>query len=260
MGTEVKIMPDVIGDDPAHVAAMIAKADGVAPEAAAKAPEGETPERPAGLPEGFNSIEELALAYAAATKAKDEPATEADAAAKAASDETAAKAVTDAGLDMDALEAKIGSGKGLDEADYTALAKVGIKKEMADNYIAGAIALSEQFTARVYAEVGGQEAFEAISAWAAQGGVPASNVEAFNNALDSGDEASVKLALAGLNALYQAAGNKAPALLTGQRGAATADVYASAQQMMADMRDPRYAKDPAFRAQVAAKLGRSDIL
>lgn len=38
------------------------------------------------------------------------------------------------------------------------------------------------------------------------------------------------------------------------------DDYQSKAQMTADMKDPRYKKDPAFRKQVEEKIGRSNIM
>jgi hypothetical protein len=251
--TEVVIKSAKPAEDPAHIEAMVAKAEGREPEA--KSPEGDTPERPAWLPEGFNTPEELAAAYAAATKKPDAaPADNADANA------AAADAVKAAGLDLATLEAKVLESGTLEDADYAALEKAGIPRAMADAYIEGQKALGEALTARVQGHVGGKEVFDQMVSWAAAGGITAAEAEAFNSVIDSGSEEQIKLALDGLKSKFVASGRNTPALIGGGRSGGATDVYESLPQMMEDMRDPRYAKDPAFRAAVEAKLSRSSIM
>lgn len=252
--TEVIVNKPKPAEDPAHVEAMIAKAEGREPEAKAE----EVPaERPAWLPEGFNTPEELAAAYAAATKKPETPAApETNADANAA----AADAVKAAGLDMSALEAKVMESGTLDDADYAALEKNGISRAMVDSYIEGQKALGEALTLRVQNHVGGKEVFDSMIAWAGQGGLTPAEAMAFNDVIDTGNEAQVKLALDGLKAKFIAAGQNTPNLIGGGRGGASTDVYESVQQMMNDMANPQYARDPAFRAAVEAKLARSSIM
>jgi hypothetical protein len=253
--TEVTIKQPEATDTQAHIDAMVAKAEGRA------APVAETTaaERPAWLPEGFNTPEELAAAYAA-TKAPKAAETTAAPVTPEATTEAAAGAVEAAGLNMATLETKFLETGALEDADYAALEKAGISKAMVDGYIEGQKALGEALTGRIHAHVGGAEVFDSIVSWAAEGGLTAAEAEAFNSVVDTGNEAQLKMALDGLKAKYDAAGNSAPKFIGGGKGSATADVYASVAQMMADMSDPRYSRDPAFRADVEAKLSRSSIM
>lgn len=250
--TEVIITPTETGDTQAHIDAMVAKAEGrELPKA------DEAAERPAWLPEGFNTPEELAAAYAA-TQAKPEGDTEE--AAKVA-EQAAADVVTKAGLTMEALADQIATNGDIDEAAYAALAAQGVSKEMVASYVAGQQAIGVAMTQRLQAHVGGEEAFNALIAWAADGGITAAEAKAFNAVVDTGSEDTIKLALEGLRAKQNAAGGKPPTLLGGNRTAnAAGDVYSSLAQMMADMRDPRYSSDPAFRDTVEKKLSRSTIM
>jgi hypothetical protein len=247
---EVVINKPKPDEDPAHVEAMVAKAEGrePAPEPAAPA------ERPAWLPEGFNTPEELAAAYADATKAKTPEA------APEATPEAAAAAVADAGLDMTALETKVATNGTLDDADYAALEAKGISRAMVDSYIDGQKAVGEALLGRIHAHAGGVENFNTMVSWAAAGGLTQAEAEAFNAVVDTGNEGQLKLALDGLAAKFNAAGQNAPKLLGGGRTGASTDSYESVAQMMADMRDARYAKDSAFRNMVADKLSRSSIM
>lgn len=249
---EVTITAPAAQEDPAHVAAMLNKANGSTPEG----------ERPAWLPEGFNTVEELAAAYTKGTappvaapvvEEEEEPL-------NINTDPDAEAIVNAAGLDMNTLGQKVTSGEGLSASDYAALAAQGIPKGTVDAFVAGQIAIGEQLVGRMHQHVGGSETFNSMMAWAGAGNLSASEVRAFNNIIDNGDEATVKMALSGLQARYAAGGNDAPKLLGGGRTASAGDVYESIAQMMSDMRDPRYANDTAFRAKVESKVGRSSIL
>ena len=248
MATEVSIQTTQTPEDPNHVAAMIAKAEGREPPKVE-----EEAERPAWLPEGFNTPEELAAAYAEATKKPEDESAQAAA-------EGAEGAVNAAGLDLASLEAKYSEKGEIDATDYEALAKVGISKGMVDSYIAGQVAIGEALTQRVYSHVGGKETLDAMVGWAAEGGLTTDEVAAFNQTIDTGNEAQVKLALDGLKAKYAAAGLNTPKLIGGGRDGAANDVYRSPAEMMRDMNDPRYQNDKAFRADVEAKLSRSSIM
>lgn len=253
--TEVNLQPAQGGDTQAHIDAMVAKASGQpAPAAAPAAAPTDAPARPAWLPEGFDTPEALAEAYKATQVQKT-----ADPDTQQKADEAAAKAVENAGLDMAALEAKLLETGTLEDADYEALAKGGITREMANAYIEGQKALGEALVTRMHATVGGEEQFNSILTWAGTN-LSKPEIDAFNRVVDSGDEATVKLALEGLAAKYSNAGQQRPQLLGGQRAPASNDAFRSVAEMTAAMRDPRYAKDAAYRADVEAKLSRSNIM
>jgi hypothetical protein len=79
-------------------------------------------------------------------------------------------------------------------------------------------------------------------------------ISAYNEAVTKGSVDQAKLAISGLHARFAAAEGIRPNLVTGQTNA-TQTGYASVQQMVADMNDPRYAAgDKAFHAMVDAKI------
>lgn len=256
---EINIPAQVPEEDPAHVAAMIAKADGVAATPAAPVtPAVETPQRPAWLPEKFATPEAMAAAYAALEQ-KQGTATPAAQAAAAEADQTAETAVQAAGLQMGVLEQEISTNGDLSPASYEALEKVGISKAVVESYIQGQIALGDQMMGRMHQAVGGEETFNALASWASEN-VPADELEAFNNIIDTGTEVAIRMALQGLHSRYVAAGKNTPNLLSGNRASGNADVFRSVQEVTAAMRDRRYSNDPAYRADVEAKMARSSIL
>lgn len=249
------------GDTQAHIDAMVAKAD-----AQQQQQQATTDERPAWLPEKFKSPEDMAKAYAELEKKQGgqqetpEGAPEGDAeATQTEADQAAQAAVEGAGLDMDALGQKIAENGSLDDSDYEALAKQGITRQMVDTYVAGQQALGERLVADMQAEVGGEETFNSILEWAAEE-LPANEVKAFNDTVDSGSPETIKLALQGLHAKYVAAGQKNPTLVGGKKTTATGDVFRSTAELTRAMNDPRYARDPAYRQDVIEKLNRSSVL
>ena len=267
--TEVKITPEQGSDTQAHIDAMAAKADNKAPETPAAAadqkPEAAAEERPDWLPEKFKSPEDMAKAYAALEQKQggkpDEGAQggeDADNAGQEEVNDAANKAVEAAGLDMDALGTKIVQNGDLDTADYDALAKQGISKEMVSSFVAGQQALADKMVDRMHETVGGKDQFEGLLSWAGES-LDAEEIKAFNNTIDNGSEAAVKLALQGLAARQKA--EAGPSLIGGKRGGAgSGEVFRSTAEVTKAMSDPRYARDPAYRADVMAKLSRSSVI
>ena len=82
--------------------------------------------------------------------------------------------------------------------------------------------------------------------------------DAFNLAVNSGDMAQAKLAVEALNARYKNMVGVEPNLVGG-RPSESVDTYQSWAQVTTDMKKPAYSKDPAFRATVEKKLGRSKL-
>jgi hypothetical protein len=64
-----------------------------------------------------------------------------------------------------------------------------------------------------------------------------------------------------LKARYEAKRGVEPQrTLEGRKSNAGTDRYESVAELQEDMRNPKYAKDPAFRSRVEQKLARSDIM
>jgi len=167
----------------------------------------------------------------------------------------AATAVAKAGLDMAVLNKEFTDTGALSEASLKALEGVGIPKDVVDTYIAGQEALIAQAAAKVHSLVGGKDEYDAMLAWASLN-VPAGDAEAFNTSM-AGDFNSQKLAVDALRARYVAAVGSNHKLITGDPAVNKVEGYESRAQMVADMSDPRYAKDEAYRRKVANKLART---
>lgn len=219
--------------------------------------EEEAQERPEWLPEKFKTVEDMAKAYAELEKAKGKGKDE----TPPASEEDANAAVESAGLNMEALSAEYSENGDLSEASYEALAKQGITKEMVEVYISGQEARLQSVRSELLAPVGGDETVYAeLTGWAADN-LSDAEIESFNSVLESGNVPAIKLAVADLSTKYKNANGTEPGReLGGKPGAGGAAVYESTADLMKDMQNPEYAKNPAFRAKVSAKLERSNIL
>jgi len=95
--------------------------------------------------------------------------------------------------------------------------------------------------------------------WAADN-LSEGQVDAYNRAVNSGDLEETKFAVQGLRSMYEAQQGFEPARNLSGQSRPSVDAYSSLAQMKADMADPRYSSDPAFRDQVASKLSRSNIM
>lgn len=232
------------------------------------APQGQTqqstpPERPAWLPEKFNSPEQLAEAYSQLEKKLGSSAkTDAIEAGKAPPVGQPSKtvptpeetlAVSRAGLDADAIANEFLTSGKVSEETYQKAEKFGLDKKFVDAFAAGQAAVVQQQAAALYAEVGGPDEFAKIANWA-RGKLTPNEIKAFNDATQTGSLEVAKLALRGLAAKYQAAVGRTPNLVGGEPAGASTG-FKSQSEVIQAMRDPRYSKDPAYRAEVEAKLG-----
>lgn len=251
-------------EDPAHVAAMIAKVD--AAEAKAR---GETPaepaakeepkaDRPEWLPEGFNTPEEFAAEYAKLKGEKPAEAAKVEPAAAPEGDQSKAaeEVLASKGLNMADFSNEWETTGQLSEDSFAKLEKAGIDRTTVNAFIAGQQALADKFEGEVKEITEGR--WDAMVAWA-KDGLSDEDKVAYNKAVDSRDPGQVKLAVSGLYAKFSNARPSEPNLVSGSSKGG-ADVYESLEQMKADMRDPLYKKDPAFRDKVKAKLSRSNVL
>ena len=223
--------------------------------------------KPEGLPEKFNSVEDLAKSYAELEKKlggqSQETKEEVDPVAKATpkSDnnlEIAEKAVDSAGLDMSALQAEYAEKGELDTKSYEALEKVGISKEYVDSYIAGQEAIAKTQADEIKSTVGGDETYQEMVDWASKN-MTEGEKTAYNKAVNSGDMDTVKLAVNALKSQFERANGVEPKLVEGKAQPSQEQGFLSWAQVTEAMADPRYAKDTAYQNEVKNKLANSNL-
>jgi hypothetical protein len=223
--------------------------------------------KPEGLPEKFNSVEDLAKSYAELEKKlggqSQETKDEVDPVAKATpkSDnnlEIAEKAVTDAGLDMSSLQAEYAEKGKLDTKSYEALEKAGISKEYVDSYIAGQEAIAKTQADEIKSTVGGDDTYQEMVDWASKN-MTEGEKTAYNKAVNSGDMDTVKLAVNALKGQFERANGVEPKLVEGKAQPSQEQGFLSWAQVTEAMADPRYAKDMAYQNEVKNKLANSNL-
>lgn len=192
---------------------------------------------------------EKAAADKAAEEAKNAPL---DIQRAIESPEEAAKQLTAKGLDIAQLQASFDANGKLTDADYTALEKAGITRAVADQYVEGVKAKAQVAITQVFEAAGGETAFRSMQAWASRNFTDG-ELAAYNDGVQAGGD-KAKLAVAALRSRFEGANGREPSLVKGNVAANTSETYTSKSEMTRDMSDPRYSKDPAFRAAVAGKL------
>ena len=235
-------------EDGQHTLDMLEKAEGLEnPDAS---------DRPEWLPEKFNSVEDMAQAYESLEQklgSQDEEELEDDEL------ESIVDGLEEEGIDFDSLSQEFAELGGLTEDSYDSLVEAGIPRSMVDQFIDGQMAVATQMQQEAFEQVGGQEAYEDMVSWASDNMQEAS-IDAFNNAVNSGNIETANLAIQGLHAQYRSVNGSEPSLVMGETKSVTGGVFDSAAQLTQAMRDPRYESDSAYRQQVASKLSRSNIL
>lgn len=211
-------------------------------------------DRPEWLPEKFSNAEELAKAYGELEKKFSKPAD---------------KPVENKDLKIDnSEEAKTNptlepfyneytEQGALTDESYNKLNEMGIPKDVVDAYISGQEALSSQHNEAIVATVGGQEQYNNMVEWASKN-LAKGEIQAFNDAVDGGTLEQAQLAIAGVNSRFQA-NTREPNLFSGQKSESNVG-YESVAQMLADINNPKYKVDTAFRKSVEAKVKQSNIM
>ena len=228
-----------------------------------------TQSKPEGLPEKFNSVDELVKSYSELEKKLGEqsqpteksvdPVSKVELKEQPKSDlDIATKAVDSAGLNMDSLAEEYAKDGKLADGSYESLQKAGIPKDYVDRFIAGQQAIADQQSSTVKDLVGGTQAYDSMSEWAGQN-LSETEKTAYNSAVNSKDLEAVKLAVVGLKARYAQSTGSEPKLVEGKASASGEQGFQSWAQVTQAMSDPRYAKDPAYQTEVKNKLANSNI-
>lgn len=106
--------------------------------------------------------------------------------------------------------------------------------------------------------VGGSDEYQSMIQWAGQN-LSEQEVAMYDTVMDRGDPIAMFFAAQALNARYQDAVGYDGEMLTGSAPRNTSNGFRSQAELVEAMSDPRYDKDPAYRADVADKLERSNI-
>lgn len=247
-----------------HNDKMVALVDGATNPSKDLLEGGDPVSRPEWLPEKFQSVEDMAKAYAELEakmggKTQDNPQTDPANADTNQTGQNPEQALSEKGLDLSTFTAEFNAKGELSAESYAKLAAAGFDNGIVDNYISGQKAVAAQYETAVTAEVGGSEKYSEIVTWA-KANLTDDEITTYNAAVSSGNLAQAKLAALGMSAKFSKANGSEPRLVQGRTTSASEDVFESTAQLTEAMRDTRYRNDPAFRAKVQSKLARSNIL
>ena len=207
-------------------------------------------ERPEWLPEKFKTPEDLAKSYSELEKKLSSPTEETQ------EDQAPAEEIPQVEFNKFAEEF---SEKGeLSTDSFSELEKMGYPKEMVETYIKGMQASEAADSDAVMQVAGGAEGYQELTDWA-RDNMEARELELYNQMVGTGTD-NAKMAVEWLMSKREVAGGIEPNLLSGRATGAPKQEYRSTAEVVADMKDPRYATDPAFRQDVENKLARSSVI
>jgi len=121
-----------------------------------------------------------------------------------------------------------------------------------------AVELSDSSVNEIQNAAGGEQAYEQLTSWAAAN-LPDHEIDAFDNLIDGGNVAAIKMGLTALQSKYNEVNGYEGRMLQGKQPATSGQVFRSQAELVAAMGDPRYENDPAYRQDVINKLDNSDL-
>ena len=150
---------------------------------------------------------------------------------------------------------------------YDELNEAGFSDETIDAYLGGlrnqlgyddaGETLGDSEIADIKNIAGCEQGYADVVQWASEN-LPAEDIEAFDEVINTANEAAVRFAVKALVGQYEDAVGRTPDLVTGKQSS-TGQAYRSMAEVVRDMSDPRYDTDDAYRLDVMRKLERSNL-
>ena len=142
-----------------------------------------------------------------------------------------------------------------DESESTAPAE---EEETSSESEADVETLSEAQAQELMDMVGGDKAYQSMLSWAGDN-FSKEEVEMYDGVMESGNPNAIFFAVQALQARYNDSVGSDGQLLTGRGAQNTDDSFKSQAELVAAMSDPRYDRDPAYRANLMRRLENSDV-
>ena len=142
-----------------------------------------------------------------------------------------------------------------DESESTAPAE---EEETSSESEADVETLSEAQAQELMDMVGGDKAYKSMLDWAGDN-FSKEEVEMYDGVMESGNPNAIFFAVQALQARYNDSVGSDGQLLTGRGAQNTDDSFKSQAELVAAMSDPRYDRDPAYRADLMRRLENSDV-
>jgi len=139
--------------------------------------------------------------------------------------------------------------------DFEDVSKEDLIKTLFENSAADT-SMTDAQVGEIQNRVGGEEQYAAMMRWAVEA-LPQSDVDAFDQIIDSGNMTNIAMAVDAVAKRFADANGQEGAMLTGRTAPDAPPGYRSQAELLADMNDPRYDTDPAYRNDVLLKLENS---
>jgi hypothetical protein len=166
-------------------------------------------------------------------------------------------------LDQNSLETyskEFSENGDLSDESIQKIAGMGIPEHLVRAYVDGQKALVDTNTKTMMSYAGGEQAYTQIQNWAADN-IAEDEIDAFNSIIESGNMSNIKMAIQGLKARYeQANGKQTGRLIQGEMSGPAGGAFRSISEIVEAMKDPRYARDPAYRKDVESRVALSNAL
>jgi len=148
----------------------------------------------------------------------------------------------------------------LSEEHYAKLEKAGYSRAVVDQFMAGQFAVVEGQRAALINAAGGEKRASHMFQWASEN-LSEAQIDAYNAKLEAGGPDAM-LAMESLVQRYEQSGmSMGPSMVSGGNASgADTSTFRSTAQVVEAINDPRYKTDPAYRAEVQQKIGRSKVL
>ena len=177
-----------------------------------------------------------------------------------------ASVLEEVGIDPQEISQRFFDNDSISDDDYSKLEDAGFSKQVVDTYLDGLRGVGAADADEIPADiikgikdsVGGDETYGQMQSWAEQNLSDEEGV-AFNNLMDTGDAATIQLAVEGLYSRYSKSMGVEPNLYTGRPAASGPTPYRSTAEVVAAMSDKRYGKDVTYTEDVQRRLGGSDV-
>jgi len=177
-----------------------------------------------------------------------------------------ASVLEEVGIDPQEISQRFVDNDSISDDDYSKLENAGFSKQVVDTYLDGLRGVGAADANEIPADiikgikdsVGGDETYGQMQSWAEQNLSDEEGV-AFNNLMDTGDAATIQLAVEGLYSRYSKSMGVEPNLYTGRPAASGPTPYRSTAEVVNAMSDKRYGKDVTYTEDVQRRLAGSDV-
>ena len=177
-----------------------------------------------------------------------------------------ASVLEEVGIDPQEISQRFVDNDSISDDDYSKLEDAGFSKQVVDTYLDGLRGVGAADADEIPADiikgikdsVGGDETYGQMQSWAEQNLSDEEGV-AFNNLMDTGDAATIQLAVEGLYSRYSKSMGVEPSLYSGRPASSGPTPYRSTAEVVAAMSDPRWEKDVSYTENVKARLAGSNV-